>query len=212
MVDVKFVNRSAERVLIYQEDGSVLKILESGRCWDRNPNEGTLRTSVISQHETPPPPQPKPVWISKTEWLWKGCPDNSVYAPFKTITFLDGNKVQLKKRLFWKFQELDFPVTVFLFTSKKMKMIRERLDRDSSVLASIFLNGIPVRKSVSCSSKYSKYRYWYFVEQPVKKTSPKQMEATEIIQYGERIRNSTELKKLERMRLEEEEREKFKLV
>ena len=93
-----------------------------------------------------------------------------------------------------------------------MKLIRERLDRDSSVLASIFLNGIPVRKSVSPSSKYSQYRYWYFVEQPVKKTAPKQMECTEIIQYGEGIRNGTELNKLAKLKAEEEKREKIKLV
>lgn len=211
MVPVRFINKSGERVILYQKDGSILKFLENGKRFDRDPNEGTLRTSVISQHEKPPPPQAQPRWIDEIEWTTE-VSENSVYAPFKTIIFEDGNKVRLKKRYFWTYPKMDWPVVVFTFKSPKMKMIRERLDGDSSVLASIFLNGIPVRKSVSPSSKYSEYRNWYFVEQPVKKTAPKQMECTEIIQYGEGIRNGTELNKLAKLKAEEEEREKIKLV
>jgi len=211
MVLVKFINKSGERVHLYNEDGSILRVMENAKRFDRDPKSGTLRTSVISQHETPPLPQPDPKWIDEVEWEGE-VSDSSPYANYKTIIFLAGNRVKLKKRLFEKVQELKWPVVTFLFKSPKMKMIRERLDRDSSVLASIFLNGIPVRKSVSPSSKYADYRHWYFVEQPVKKKLPKQMEATEIIQYGEGFRNSTELKKLAKMRFEEEEREKVKLV
>lgn len=205
MVEVKFVNRSAERVLIYQEDGSVLKILESGGCWDRNPNEGTLRTSVISQHETPPPPQPKPVWISKTEWLWENCPITAPYAPFKTITFLDGNEVQLKKRLFWKFPEMKWPCVTFLFRSDKMKMIKERLDRDPSSEATIFYNGIPSRKSVNPLSKYASYKRWFFSEERIQNPSYKQIETCELIQYGTNIRSINELEKIAELRIKNEE-------
>ncbi len=124
MITVRFVNQSSDKVVLYQPDGSVWKILESGKCWDRNPNEGTLRTSIVSQHEAPPPPQPKPVWISKTEWEWENCPDDSPYAPYKTIVFLNGNKVKLKKRYFSKLPEMKWPVVTFLFPSPKMEMIK----------------------------------------------------------------------------------------
>lgn len=211
MVEVKFVNKSAEQIQLYNEDGSILKVLENAKCWNRDPKGGTLRTTIIHETESPPPPQEDPKWIDRVVWETEVA-DSSPYANFKTITFLDGNKIHLKKRFFWKFMELDFPVTTFLFKSNKLKIFRERLDRDLSVLASIFLNGIPVRKTVAASSKYSEYRNWYFLERLVPKDSPKQMESTEIIEWGEGIRNSTELKKLAKMRWEEREREKIKLV
>lgn len=211
MVEVKFINKSGERVFLYQLDGSVWQILESGKCWDRNPLEGTLRTSIVSQHEAPPPPQASPKWVDKTEWT-TNVPDESIYARYKTITFLDGNVVKLKKRLFWKFPEMDWPVVEFLFTSNKIKMIRERLDRDSSVLASLFLNGIPVRKTVSPLSRYAQYKRWFFQEQPVKNASPKQVTCDEIVQYGEGIRDENELDRIEELKAEEEERQKLKLV
>ncbi len=208
---VKFVNRSGERVSLYREDGSIFKILENVG-WDRDPAGGSLRTPIISQHENPPPPQPEAVWIDRVDWIWEDCPDTHPYAPFKKITFLKGNEVRLKRRLFWKLPELEWPVVGFLFTSPKMKMIRERLDGDSSVLASIFLNGIPIRKSVSPLSRYAKYKRWFFIEQPAKKSSDKQMDNTEIIQFGKISRSSTELKRIDSLRVKEEERQKELLV
>jgi len=201
MVPVRFVNKSGERVILYQEDGSILKILENGKCWDRDPASGTLRTKVISQHEIPPPSQTEPYWIDKVEWLYEKCPDRSPYAPYKTIIFLDGNKVKLKRRLFWKNPELAWPVVKFLFKSQKMKLIRERLDRDSSVLASIFLNGIPVRKSVNPLSKYAEFKNWIFSEQPIQDSNPsKQIKCSSIVQYGENERPPNELARIDELK------------
>lgn len=206
---VKLVIKDLQNVCVINYCLIHLKILEAGKCWDRDPAEGTLRTGIISQHESPPPPQPDPVWIDEVEWIYENCPDSSVYAAFKKITFMDGNRVRLKKRLFSKVQELRWPVVTFLFKSPKMKLIRERLDRDSSVLASIFLNGIPVRKSVDVLSKYAKFRRWYFSDEERKGSTPsKQISCSEIVQYGESIRTRTELKKIDDLKAKDEERKK----
>lgn len=198
MVPVRFVNKSGERIILYQEDGSVLKILENGRCWDRPPSEGTLRTSVISQHEAPPPPQPDPVWIDETEWKTEVF-ETSVYAPFKTITFLDGNEVRLKKRLFWKLPEMDWPVVQFIFRSTRMKLLKERLEGEIGGETSIFLNGIPVRKTVDVTSKYAEWKRWVISDDN---------EDKELRQSGESYRSSSELARITDFRLKEEERKK----
>ena len=205
MVSVKFINKSGDRIILYQEDGSILKILENGRCWDRDPAGGTLRTTVLHQHETPPPPQPQPRWIDKTEWIYEECPDGSPYAPFKTITFLDRNEVRLKRRLFWKLPEMKWPCVTFLFRSDKMKMIKERLDRDPSSEATIFYNGIPSRKTVDPLSKYASYKRWFFSEERIQNPSYKQIETCELIQYGTNIRSINELEKIAELRIKNEE-------
>lgn len=212
MVTVKFVNRSAERVLIYQEDGSVLKIMESAKCFDRDPAGGELRTVVLHQNEEPVPPQSKPKWIKETEWVYEECSEHSNYAPFKMIIFEAGNEVKLKRRHFWKFPEMDWPVVTFLFESNRMKLIKDRLEGEYSGEASIFLNGIPVRKTVSPLSKYAQYQKWFFCEQPMKNANPKQIGNREIIQFGESLRSKNELEKIEVLRAKAKEREKAKLV
>jgi len=208
---VKFVNKSGERVSLYREDGSIFKIIEN-IGWDRDPKFGSLRTGVISQHENPPPPQADPMWINEVEWVWEDCPDSHPYAPYKTIIFLAGNRFKLKRRLFWKLPEMNWPVVSFLFESNKMKFIRERLERDFSSVASFLQNGIPIRKTVSSLSKYAEYRKWVFLEQPIKNPSPKQIGGTEIIQFGESLRSKNELDQIAELRAKEEERKKAKFV
>lgn len=208
---VKFCNKSGERISLYREDGSIFKIIENVG-WDRPPSEGTLRTGIISQHERPVADQAEPLFIDRVEWVWEDCPDTHPYAPFKKITFLNGNKVLLKRRHFWKLPEMDFPVVSFLFESDKMKFIRDRLEFDFLSEASIFLNGIPVQRSVSPLSKYAQYRNWYFCEQPMKQVNPKQIGNREIVQFGERLRGRKELEQIEVLKTEAEEREKHKFV
>ena len=203
MVKVKFVNKSGERVTLYQ-GGGILRILEPGNRWNRDPSEGTLRTTVVMDENMKfPPPRPGPRWIKETEWVWEECPEGSMYAPFRTITFLDGNEVKLKRRPRWKAPEMKWPVVTFLFKSHKMKMIKERLDRDMSSEASVFYNGIPVRKTVHPLSKYAPFKKWIFDEVMVLKDSNppyKQMiEAYETTERGEDSRSGDELAKIEQI-------------
>lgn len=208
---VKFCNKSEERVSLYREDGSIFKIIENVG-WDRDPNSGTLRTGIISQHENPVPDQEEAYWIDEVDFVWNDCPDSHPYAPYKKITFISGNRVVLKRRHFWKLPEMDFPVVSFLFESDRLKLMKDRLEGDFAVEATIFLNGIPVRKTVSANSKYAQYRNWFFCEQPMKQANPKQIGNREIIQFGERLRGRKELDQLKLLKAEAGERAKFKLV
>ncbi|MCK4820704.1 hypothetical protein KA005_33370, partial [bacterium] len=92
-VKVQFVNQSSEKITLYRQDGSVLKVLEAGKRWNRDPKEGTLSTVVVGGEQKFPPPRPQPHWIDKIEWVWEECPEGEIYAPYRTITFLDGNQV-----------------------------------------------------------------------------------------------------------------------
>ena len=49
MVKVKFVNKSGERVFLYQQGGGILRVLESGQKWNRDPKEGTLGTVMVDE-------------------------------------------------------------------------------------------------------------------------------------------------------------------
>jgi len=148
----------------------------------------------------------------EVEWLYESCSELSPYAPYKKIIFMDGNVVRLKKRLFWKLPELPFPYVTFLFKSGKMKLIRERLDYDSSVLASVFLNGIPVRKTVQLKSKYARFKRWNFIDRPMQNAIPsKQIRSTELIQFGEDERSPKEVFRIDELRVEEE-RQNIQLV
>lgn len=217
-VKVRFVNESGEKVTLYRQDGSVLKVLEEGKRWNRDPKLGTLSTvSVDEAHgQKFPPPRPGPKWIDKTEWTWNECPDDSIYAPFRTITFLDNNVVKLKRRPFWKAPQMEWPCVLFLFKSHKMKMIRERLDKDISSFPETFYNGIPVRLTVSPISKYAPYRKWIFDEvMELKDANPPyktMVETYEMTEHGEDERPAAELEKIAELKAKDEERKKLGLV
>ena len=211
MVKVKFVNKSGERIFLYQS-GSILRILEAGKHWDRDPSEGTLRTTILHQHETPPPPRPQPKWVDTTEWVWEECPESEIFAPFRTIVFEDDNIVKLKKRPRWKPPEKAWPCVSFLFKSHKMKMLKERLDRSTSTSPTTFYNGIPCRISVNPLSKYAPFKNWIFDEAPAQKDKNpfggamvKEFEMTE---RGEDKRSAIELEKIAELKKKDEERRK----
>ena len=216
-VKVKFVNKSGEEVTLYQQNGSVLRTLEAGKRWNIDPSEGTLGTVVVAGDKQKfPPPRPHPRWIDEVEWTYEECPEDSIYAPFRTIIFLDNNVVKLKRRPKWKEPDMEWPVVTFLFESHKMKMHKEHLDKDVSSDLATFYNGIPVRRTVSPISKYAVYRRWIFDEVMVlKDANPpfKQMvEAYEITQRGEDKRPATELEKIEELKAKDEEHRKLGLV
>lgn len=217
MVSVRFVNKSSEKVTLYRQDGSVLQVLKESQCWNRDPKDGTLSTvAVDSCHgQKFPPLRPKPYWIKETEWIGE-MPDDSIYAPFRTITFLDNNVVKLKRRPHWKPPEMKWPIVTFLFKSHKMKMHKERLDHYQASDATAFYNGIPCRLTVDPLSKYAPFKNWIFSEVMVlKDVNPpyKTMAETyEIVQSGENQRPATELREIERLKAEAEERRKLSLV
>lgn len=217
MVKVKFVNKSGDRVTLYEGRG-LLKIMEPGKRWNRDPSEGTLRTVHVDETHGQkfPPPRPKPYWIDKTEWLWEECPDNSIYAPFRTVIFEDGNVVKLKRRPFWRFPKMAWPVVTFLFHSHKIKMHKEHLDKDVSSMPATFYNGLPVRRTVNPLSKYASWKNWIFSEvMELKDANPPyktMVESFEMTEHGEGKRPATELEKIEQLKKEAEERRKLALI
>ena len=216
MVKVKFVNKSGERVFLYQR-GSILRVLEAGQRWNRDPSEGTLSTTVVmDEHMKLPLPRPQPYWIDKTEWIWEECPEDSIYAPFRTIVFEDDNIVKLKRRPRWKAPEMKWPTVEFLFKSHKMKVLKERLDKDISSFPTTFYNGIPQRISVHPLSRYAPFKRWIFDEAPAQKDKNPfggGMEKTyETTERGEDKRPAAELEKIEQLKKEAEERKKLGLL
>lgn len=215
MVKVKFVNKSGEVVTIYRSDASALGVIGAAKCWNRDPKEGTLSTvhvdAVHGQNFLPP--RPKPYWIDKTEWVWEECPEDSIYAPFQTVIFEDGNVVKLERRPRWKAPEMAWPVVEFLLRSHKMKKHAERLDHHRVSDAVVFHNGFPFRVTVSPLSKYAPYRKWIFEEvMELKDANPprnQMAEYFEIIQRGEDKRPASELEKIEQLKAEAEERKKL---
>ena len=205
MVKVRFVNESGEEVTLYQQNGSILGTLGAGKCWNRDPKKGTLSTvAVDSCHgQKFPPRRAGPRWIEKTEWTWEECPDDSIYAPYRSITFQDNNVVRLKRRPFWKLPDMKWPTVTFLFKSHKMKMQKEHLDKDMSSEPAVFYNGIPCRRTVNPLSKYAPYKKWIFDEVMVLRDSnpPKKemIEAYENAEYGEDRRSGDELAKIEQI-------------
>jgi hypothetical protein len=213
MVKVKFVNKSGERVTLYQ-GGSILRILEPGKRWNRDPAEGTLRTTVVMDENMKfPPPRPGPKWIDEMEWVWEECPEGEIYAPFRTITFLDNNVVKLKRRPFWKLPEMKWPVVTFLFKSRKLQIYNLCLDR--SGFSATFYNGIPVRITVHPLSRYAPFKKWIFDEAEVLKDKNPfggGMEKTyETTERGEDKRPAAELEKIEQLKKKDEERRKLGL-
>lgn len=217
MVKVKFVNKSGEEVTLYRQDGSVLNVLKEGQCWNRDPKEGTLSTvAVDSCHgQKFPPPRARPHWIKETEWIGE-VPDDSIYAPYRTVIFADGNIVKLRKRPHWKEPEMAWPCVLFLFKSHRMKVHKERLDHYQAADASVFYNGIPVRLTVDPLSKYAPFKNWFFSEtMKLKELDPltKQMiETYEITQHGEDKRPANELQKIAELEKKDEERRKLGLI
>lgn len=217
-VKVKFVNESSEKVTLYRTDGSVLRVLEAGKRWSRDPKLGTLSTvSVDESHgQKFPPPRPGPKWIEKTEWTYEECHESEIYAPYRTIIFEDGNVVKLRKRPCWKEPEMAWPVVTFLFKSHNLKMHKERLDHDMLSEASVFYNRIPVRRTVHPLSKYAPFKNWIFSEvMKLKDANPPyktMVESYEITQHGEDKRPATELERIEGLKKKDEERKKLGLV
>jgi len=214
-VKVKFVNKSGEEVTLYQ-GGSILRTLGAGKRWNRDPSEGTLDTVVVGEGQKFPPPRPRPFWIAETEWLWEECPESEIYAPFRTVTFLDGNQVKLKRRPRWREPEMKWPCVSFLFKSHKMKVLKERLDRDISSEPATFYNGIPCRRTVNPLSKYAPYKRWIFDEvMELRDSNPpkkEMVEAYESTERGEDKRPAAELEKIEQLKKEAEERRKLDLT
>jgi len=217
-VTVHFINKSGERVELYRTDGSILRVLESGKRWNRDPKEGTLDTVHVDEvhGQKFPPRRERPYWIDKTEWTYEECHESEIFAPFRTIIFMDNNVVKLRKRPRWKPPELKWPVVTFLFKSHKMKMIKERLDHDMLSEASIFYNGIPVRRTVHALSKYAPYKKWFFSEvMELKDVNPPyrtMAETYEITEHGESKRPAAELEKIEQLKKEAEERRKLSSI
>ena len=212
MLNVKFVNKSGERVMLYEGSG-LLKILEPGKRWDKDPSEGVLDTVVVMDERMKfPPSGVRPKWIAQTEWTWNECPEHSIFAPFRTIVFLDGNQVKLKKRPKWKEPQMRWPVVTFLFLSHKMKLIKLHLDRGFSSEPTTFYNGLPHRMSVDPLSKYAPYKNWIFDEAPVQKDKNPfggaMVEEFEMIERGEDKRSATELEKIAELKKKDEERRK----
>ena len=217
MVKVRFVNQSAEKVVLHQQGGSIIKVLEEGKRWDRDPKEGTLGTVVVAgDHQKFPAPRPQPKFIDKVEWIYEECPEDSIYAPFRTIIFADNNVVKLRKRPHWKAPQMEWPCVLFLFKSHNIKMHKERLDRDGFGSAAVFHNGIPVRLTVHALSKYAPYRKWIFDEAMVLKDAnppyKTMVESYEIVQRGEDKRPATELARIAELKAKDEERRKLGLV
>lgn len=212
-VKVRFVNKSGEEVILYRQNGNILGTLGAGKRWNRDPKEGTLETVVVGEGQNFPPPRARPRWIEKTEWMWEECPEDSIYAPYRTIIFEDGNVVKLKKRPFWKLPEMKWPVVTFLFNSHRMKMHKERLDHYQAADAIVFHNGIPVRLTVDPLSKYAAYRKWIFSEvMELKDANPPyktMVEYYEITQHGEEKRSADELQRIAELKKKDEERRKL---
>ena len=215
MVKVKFVNKSGERIFLYQS-GSILRILEAGKHWDRDPASGSLRTLIIPQHGAPVPPQSPPKWIDEVEWIYEECPEDSIYAPFRTIVFEDNNVVKLKRRPRWKEPEIKWPAVTFLFKSRKLQIYKLHLDRGMSSIPATFYNGIPQRISVHPLSRYAPFKRWIFDEAPAQKDKNPfggGMEKTyETTERGEDKRPAAELEKIEQLKKEAEERRKLALI
>ena len=217
MVKVRFVNESSEKVTLYRTDGSVLRVLESGKRWNRDPKEGTLDTVHVDEvhGQKFPPRRARPYWIAQTEWTYEECHDSEIYAPYRTIIFEDGNVVKLKRRPFWKPPQMAWPIVTFLFNSHRMKMHKQRLDHHQAADASVFHNGIPVRLTTDPLSKYAPYRKWFFSETMVlKDVNPPyrtMAETYEITEHGESKRPAAELEKIEQLKKKAEERKKLSL-
>ncbi|MCK4819846.1 hypothetical protein KA005_29040 [bacterium] len=208
---VKFVNKSGGRITLYEGSG-ILKILEPGKRWNRPPEEGTLDTRVVMDTDMKfPPPREKPYWIDKVEWVWDECPEGSIYAPYRTITFLDGNQVKLKRRPRWTAPEMDWPCVEFLFKSHTMKM--QTMHLGLSTMATTLYNGIPMRITVDPLSKYAEWKKWIFDEELIlKDVDPpfKNMkEVYEATEHGEDKRGTAELEKIAELVKKNEERIKL---
>lgn len=194
MQTVWFVNRSGERVTLYKGNG-LLKNLEPAQRWDRDPDEGTMRTVVLHEKQTPPALVPEPKWIKETEWIYETCPEESIFAPFTKVIFLPENKVELMKRSFWRAPKLDWPVVSFLFKSPKMKIFKIFLDGSLGGTAISFYNGIPMRITVNPLSKYAEWNRWNIEDER---------------EWGAGRRGESELHKIADIRFESEERLKRK--
>ena len=215
MLNVHFINKSSERVTLYQDGGGgILRILEPGKRWNRDPAEGTLRTVTVFDEDMKfPPLRPGPKWIDETEWVWDECPEGEIYAPFRTIVFEDNNVVKLKRRPRWKAPEMKWPVVEFLFLSHKMKIYQLHLDRDLSTSARVFYAGIPVRLTVDPLSRYAGWKRWIFDEELIlKDVNPPFKNMKQVYQSterGEGKRSATELERIVELKAKDEERQKL---
>ena len=211
MVKVKFINKTGVRVRIYQP-GGILHILEPALRWDKVDN---LNTVVVMDTKMKfPRPQIAPKWIKQTEWLWEDVDLYSIYAPFRTVTFLPGNEVKLRKRPHWEPPKMAWPVVTFEFRSHSME-IQTMQHLALSTMAVNLPNKIPMRISVDPLSKYAPFENYFFDEKlvlkdvnPPFKTMKKVYESTE---YGQKKRPTDELAKIAELKSKEEEREKLGL-
>lgn len=194
MQTVWFTNKSGDRIILYEGNG-LLKVLEPAQRWDRDPDEGTIRTVVLHENQTPPAIIPAPKWIKETNWIYENCPEESIYAPFTKVIFLPENGIELMKRSFWRPPTMDWPVVSFLFKSPKMKLQKIFLDKSLGGSAVSFYNGIPMRVTVNPLSKYAEWNRWNFTDEK---------------EWGEKKRGGSELHKLSDIRVAEEERLKRK--
>jgi hypothetical protein len=202
---VHFINKTGARVRIYQP-GGILHILEPALRWDKVDN---LNTVVVMDDKMKfPPRQPDPKWIKQTEWVWEEADVYSIYAPFRTVIFLPGNKVKLRRRPHWQEPEMAWPVVTFLFKSQSMEL--QTMQLGLSTMAVSLPNKIPMRISVDPLSKNAPYENYFFDEQLVLKDADppfKNMkEVYESTEYGGRKRPADELQKIAELKEKDEER------
>lgn len=159
-LQVKFVNCSRESLLIHPINGRTFAIkLLPGKTLKRDPKVGTIEAMPMAG-------MPKEVhrpelqWIEKpTEITWEDCPADCDFAPFKSVSFFDGNVVKVKRRRFWKPPELKFPTVEFYFENKQYRTHTFQLDTMTTLYS-----GIPGRRVVPPCSKYAPFKKWIFDE------------------------------------------------
>ncbi len=159
-LQVKFVNYSREALLIHPipERTFAIKLLP-GKTLKRDAKIGTIE-AMPSRGMPKEVHRPELQWIKKpTEITWEDCPDDCDFAPFKTVSFYDGNIVKTRKRRFWKPPELKFPTVEFYFNSKQYRTHMFQLDTMTTLYS-----GIPGRRVVPLCSKYAPWKKWIFEE------------------------------------------------
>lgn len=183
---VHFINYRKEGVDFLPIVGNSFRIrLGPTKCWNRDPHEGTFGTAVLGINEAPPPLRPQPKWIKKTSIVWEDCPENCDFAPYRTVSFHDGNIVKLRKRRSWVPPEMKGLVVEFLLRSKTLKV---QILNDANFGTTRILTGIPARRVVFIDSKYAKFHKWVFLEGGAG--------------HGEKMRSKKELEQIEKKKEE----------
>lgn len=159
-LQVKFVNHSRDHILINPIAGRTFAIkLLAGKTLKRDAKVGTIE--AMPGFGMPKElHRPKLNWIEKpSDTTWLDCPADCDFAPYRTVSFHDGNVVRVQKRRFWKPPELKWPTVEFYFESQKYRTHMFQLDTMTTLYS-----GIPGRRVVPPCSKYAPFKRWIFDE------------------------------------------------